>query len=377
MGVSGFGYPFLNVWGVNMIANRIIQESIDDLKSVSGMDIYVTDVQGNTVAATDDEDFSYMKDNIRDFLSSAADSQNVSDRNLFRISFEDEDMYVIMTKGGSEESYTIGRIAAGQLRTMLKMSETGTDVESFFQNLLLDNLLLVDIHNRAKTLHIPAVLRRCVFEVKLSGVDARTESMAHSLLKGMFSSASHDVITSVNENSIILIKTLREGEDYTDLNKLALTICDMMNTEAMIDVKVSYGTIVNELREVSRSYKEAGMASEVGRIFYSERRINAYNTLGIGRLIYQLPESLCEMFMHEIFGEKIPDDLDEETITTVNKFFENNLNVSETARQLYVHRNTLVYRIEKLQKSVGLDIRTFDDALTLKIALMVVQYMKH
>ena len=119
------------------------------------------------------------------------------------------------------------------------------------------------------------------------------------------------------------------------------------------------------------------MASEGGRIFYSERRINAYNTLGIGRLIYQLPESLCEMFMHEIFGEKIPDDLDEETITTVNKFFENNLNVSETARQLYVHRNTLVYRIEKLQKSVGLDIRTFDDALTLKIALMVVQYMKH
>lgn len=360
-----------------MITSRIIQESIDDLKNVAGMDIYVTDVQGNIVAATDDEDMSYMKDNICDFLSSAADSQNVSYRNLFRISFEDEDMYVVMTKGGSEESYTIGRIVAGQLRTMLKMSETGTDVESFFQNLLLDNLLLVDIHNRAKTLHIPAVLRRCVFEVKLSGADARTESMAHSLLKGMFSSVSHDVITSVNENSIILIKALREGEDYSDLNKLALTICDMMNTEAMIDVKVSYGTIVNELREVSRSYKEAGMASEVGRIFYSERRINAYNTLGIGRLIYQLPESLCEMFMHEIFGEKIPDDLDEETITTVNKFFENNLNVSETARQLYVHRNTLVYRIEKLQKSVGLDIRTFDDALTLKIALMVVQYMKH
>ncbi len=360
-----------------MISSRIIQESIDDVKNVSGMDIQVTDVRGNLVASTDEEDVSSMADNIRDFLSSAADSQNVSDRHLFRISLEDEDVYVLMTKGGSEESYTIGRLAAGQLRAMLRMSEAGTDVESFFQNLLLDNLLLVDIHNRAKLFHIAALQRRCVFNIKLGVSDQRSEGIAQSLLKGMFSSGSHDVVTSVDESSLVLIKALRDGEDYTDLNRLALTICDMMNTEAMVDVRVSYGTIVDELREVSRSYKEACMAAEVGRIFYSERRINAYNTLGIGRLIYQLPESLCEMFMHEIFGEKIPDDLDEETLTTINKFFENNLNVSETARQLYVHRNTLVYRIEKLQKSVGLDIRRFDDALTLKIALMVVQYMNH
>lgn len=152
---------------------------------------------------------------------------------------------------------------------------------------------------------------------------------------------------------------------------------DMLNSEAMSAVHISYGTIVEQINQVSKSYKEAKMALDVGKIFYSEKDIIAYNTLGIGRLIYQLPVQLCEMFMKEVFGENLPDTFDDETLVTISKFFENNLNVSETARQLYVHRNTLVYRLEKLQRSTGLDIKVFDDALTFKIALMVVSYMNY
>ena len=151
----------------------------------------------------------------------------------------------------------------------------------------------------------------------------------------------------------------------------------MLNAEAMSQVRVSYGNPVNEIKSVSRSYKEAKMALEVGKIFYADKNVVPYNNLGIGRLIYQLPIPLCEMFMTEVFGENLPDTFDEETLTTINKFFENNLNVSETSRQLYVHRNTLVYRLEKLEKSTGLDIRKFDDALTFKIAMMVVSYMTY
>ena len=158
---------------------------------------------------------------------------------------------------------------------------------------------------------------------------------------------------------------------------IANTIVDMMNSEAMLKVRVSYGTVVQELREVSKSYKEATMAMDVGRIFYAEKNVIAYSTLGIGRLIYQLPVNLCRIFIEEIFGGNQVYDLDEETLTTINKFFENNLNVSETSRQLFIHRNTLVYRIEKLQKATGLDIRTFEDAMTFKIAMMVVNYMKY
>ncbi len=193
----------------------------------------------------------------------------------------------------------------------------------------------------------------------------------------MFSSQIGDYITAVDESNVILIKAIEPEEDYEVLDQTANTIVDMMNMEAMMNVRVSYGTIVEELRDVSKSYKEAKMALDVGKIFYAEKRVTAYNRLGIGRLIYQLPVNLCQIFINEIFGANVPDELDEETLTTINKFFENNLNVSETSRQLFVHRNTLVYRIEKLAKSTGLDIRTFDDALTFKIALMVVNYMKY
>lgn len=196
-------------------------------------------------------------------------------------------------------------------------------------------------------------------------------------LKSIFSGQKGDYITAVDERNTILIKALAEGEGYEECNHTAQIIVDMMNMEAMLNVRVAFGTIVSELKDVSKSYKEAKMALDVGKIFYAERNVSAYNTLGIGRLIYQLPVNLCQIFIHEIFGEEGPEDFDEETLTTINKFFENNLNVSETSRQLFVHRNTLVYRIEKLQKSTGLDIRVFDDALTFKIALMVVNYMKY
>ena len=193
----------------------------------------------------------------------------------------------------------------------------------------------------------------------------------------MFSPQSGDFVTSVDEKNLIVIKHLDEKEGYEELDSVSDMILGMMNTEVMVNGRIAYGTIVRELKDVSKSYKEAKMALDVGRIFYVERNVVAYNTLGIGRLIYQLPINLCKMFIEEIFGEEIPEELDDETLNTINMFLENNLNVSETARQLYVHRNTLLYRLEKLQKVTNLDIRIFDDALTLKIALMVVSYMKY
>ena len=172
-------------------------------------------------------------------------------------------------------------------------------------------------------------------------------------------------------------KVLDEGDGYEELNDTALMLVDMLNSEIMTKVRVSYGTIVNEIKGLSKSYKEACMALDVGMIFYSEKNIIPYITLGIGRLIYQLPVNLCQMFIDEIFGDIEPGDIDDEILSTVKKFFDNSLNVSETSRQLFIHRNTLVYRIEKLQKMTGLDVRVFEDALTLKIALMVANYIKY
>lgn len=272
----------------------------------------------------------------------------------------------------------LGRIAVSQLQHLIIAYKERYDRNNFFQNLLLDNMLLVDIYNRAKKLHIEAAVPRAIFLVETDKEKEKEKDFtATELLNSMFSAQVGDYITAVDESNVIVIKELTPEDDYTKLEQVANTIVDMMNMEAMMNVRVAYGTIVGELKEVSKSYKEAKMALDVGKIFYAEKKVSAYNTLGIGRLIYQLPINLCRIFIDEIFGSNVPSELDDETLTTINKFFENNLNVSETSRQLFVHRNTLVYRIEKLEMSTGLDIRTFEDALTFKIALMVVSYMKY
>ena len=210
-------------------------------------------------------------------------------------------------------------------------------------------------------------------------IETHNEKDANALetVRSLFAAKTKDFITAVDEKNIILVKEVRPGESYGDLDKTANTILDMMNTEAMTKVRVAYGTVIGDIKEVSRSYKEAKMALDVGKIFYASKNVIAYNNLGIGRLIYQLPIPLCKMFIREVFDGKSPDEFDEETLATINKFFENSLNVSETSRQLYIHRNTLVYRLDKLQKSTGLDLRVFEDAITFKIALMVAKYMKY
>ena len=282
--------------------------------------------------------------------------------------------YILLAKGASDDVYMVGKLAAFQIQNLLVAYKERFDKDNFIKNLLLDNLLLVDIYNRAKKLHIETDVKRVVYII-----ETQNEKDANVLetVRSLFAAKTKDFITAVDEKNIILVKEVRQGETYADLDKTANTILDMMNTEAMTKVRVAYGTVIGDIKEVSRSYKEAKMALDVGKIFYANKNVIAYNNLGIGRLIYQLPIPLCKMFIREVFDGKSPDEFDEETLATINKFFENSLNVSETSRQLYIHRNTLVYRLDKLQKSTGLDLRVFEDAITFKIALMVAKYMKY
>jgi carbohydrate diacid regulator len=356
-----------------MISSQIIQTSIDELRAITKVDICVFDVNGQIIAGTADMgDLSVSL--ISGFATSPADSQVIGQHHLLKIMDEGELLYILVARGSSDDVYMVGKIAVCQIRNLAIAYKERFDRNNFFQNLLLDNLLLVDIYNRAKKLHIEVSAPRAVFLVE---TQLEKDGIVTELLKGMYSPQAGDYITAVDESSVILIKSLDPHATHEELMGIAETIVAMMNTEAMMNVRVSFGTVVQELKDVSKSYKEAKMALDVGKIFYAEKNVAAYSTLGIGRLIYQLPVNLCKIFIEEIFGDNVPSDLDDETLTTINKFFENNLNVSETSRQLFVHRNTLVYRIEKIQKSTGLDLRKFDDALTFKIALMVVNYMKY
>ncbi len=353
-----------------MLGNQILKGCIERLKKITKVEFSLFDKEGSFRLSTL-KTCPYSADMVKSFIASSQEQQELGEAVFYRVAFEGELEFVLIAQG--EQAAMVGEIALYQLTDLLERQMDEFDKNGFYQNLLLDNLLLVDIYNKAKRLHIETEIPRVVFLVEL---EPENSEMAKQLMKGIYGN-DNDFITAVDEKNLILIRALSGKENYEKLEEEANILVDMLNMEAMISVRVSYGTIVHEMKEVSKSYKEARMALDVGKIFFTEKKVVPYNTLGIGRLIYQLPLSLCEMFMKEVLGKGQLEELDEETLATVQKFFENNLNISETARQLYVHRNTLVYRLEKLEKLTGLDIRTFEDALTLRIALMVSSYMEY
>ena len=356
-----------------MISNQILQSTIDGLKMISRIDFAVIDLEGNVLASTNAEAEEF-RSAVVSFVDSPADSQVVQGHQFFKIFDENQLEYILIANGSSDDVNMVGKMTVFQIQNLLVAYKERFDKDNFIKNLLLDNLLLVDIYNRAKKLHIEAEARRVVF---LLETDHEKDSSSLESVRTVLGNRNGDFITAVDEKSIIVVKELSPADGYQEMEKIARQILDALSGEKREQAHVAYGTIVEEIKEVSRSYKEARMALDVGKIFFSAKKIIAYSSLGIGRLIYQLPIPLCKMFIREIFGGKSPDDFDEETLTTINKFFENSLNVSETSRQLYIHRNTLVYRLDKLQKSTGLDLRVFEDAITFKIALMVVKYMKY
>lgn len=356
-----------------MISNQILQNTIEGLKAITRIDLCVMDTDGKTLASTfaDVEDYESA---VLSFVESPADSQVVQGYQFFKIFDEQQLEYILLANSGSGDVYMVGKIAAFQIQNLLVAYKERFDKDNFIKNLLLDNLLLVDIYNRAKKLHIDTEVRRVIFIIETAHEkDTNVLESMRTLVGGK----TKDFITAVDEKNIIVVKELSANDGYKEMDNYANDILEFLKSEHQECVHIAYGTIVNDIKEVSKSYKEAKLALDVGKIFFNEKDIIAYSALGIGRLIYQLPIPLCRMFIREIFEGKSPDDFDEETLTTINKFFENSLNVSETSRQLYIHRNTLVYRLDKLQKSTGLDLRIFEDAITFKIALMVVKYMKY
>ena len=357
-----------------MISNQILQNTIEGLKGISRIDFCVLDTEGKALATTFEDTWNY-ESAVLSFVESPADSQVIQGCQFFKIFDEQQLEYVLLAGGESEDVYMLGKIAAFQVQSLLVAYKERFDKDNFIKNLLLDNLLLVDIYNRAKKLHIDTEAKRVIFIIETSH---EKDSVALDNVRNLLGGKSRDFVTAVDEKNIIVVKELADKAGSRELEKMAKEMMEILRAESEDDkIHIAYGTVVNDIKEVSKSYKEAKLALDVGKIFFDEKDIVAYSTLGIGRLIYQLPIPLCKMFIKEIFEGKSPDEFDEETLTTINKFFENSLNVSETSRQLYIHRNTLVYRLDKLQKSTGLDLRVFEDAITFKIALMVVKYMKY
>ena len=355
-----------------MSVQRTLQKYMDDWKRISHFDFCLLQEDNSILVTTCDRRLP-AESKLEEFRNSTALCLSNATCCLYKITEKNEQLLLIVW--GSEDSVsTIGELAVCQIESILESYAEKNDKNAFMQKLLLGNYTDVEAFNRARKLHISSSARRAVFLV-----ETRQSKDEHALatIKNIFSARTHDFITSIDNRGIIVVRELTSAETYDDLENIAHMLVDMLGTEAMTQAWVAYSNTANDLKDLSNAYKEARTALEIGKIFYAERNVFGYRTLGIGRLLYQLPVSICEMFIQEIFGDESLDSIDGETLAIIRTFFENNLNLSETSRQLYVHRNTLVYRFEKIQKRFGLDLRTFEDAMTFKLAMLVSRYLRY
>ena len=352
---------------------RNLQKCMEDWKQISGLDFCLLSEDNSVFVATGERRIP-SAGKLEDFRNGDALCTANASCCLYKVMDRDELLYILIVWGSGESTSTIGELAVCQIRSLIEAYSEKNDKNAFMQKLLLGSYSEVEAFNRAKKLHISSSCQRAVFLVETRQAG---DEHALTMIRNIFSARTHDFITSVDDKGIIIVRELVSTETYENLEATAHMLVDMLGAEAMTQAWVAYSNVANGLRDLANPYKEARMALEIGKIFYSERNVFGYRKLGIGRLIYQLPEEVCEMFIEEIFDGESLDVIDGETLNIIRTFFENNLNLSETSRQLYVHRNTLVYRFEKIQKRFGLDLRSFEDALTFKIAMLVSGYLRY
>lgn len=360
-----------------MLSNERIQECIDDIGGIMQTQLWVYDNDGTVVAGTAPADVA-AGEWLDAFLEMSLEYQKIEEGYFYRLDDGDDTVYVVMAKDTAgqqvceDHAERAGRLAVRQLMRLMDAYKEKFSRNQFIQNLLLDNLVGADIFNQSKLFGIEAGVPRTVFVIE---TEQEPEAVLE-MIRELYGKNSYDFVTAVDDKCIILVKELREEDAKEENLSVANMLVDMINVETLLKVRVGYSNPAADIREVSRAYREAKLAVEVGKIFYSDKTIVAYNMLGIGRLIYQLPPELCDMFLDEVFNGVVPEKFDDEMLATINKFFELNLNLSETSRQMYIHRNTLAYRLERIQKMTGLDIRFFEDAMTFKLALMVADYRR-
>ena len=356
-----------------MSIQRNLQKCMEDWKQISGLDFCLLSEDNSVFVATGERRIP-SAGKLENFRNGDALCTANASCCLYKVMDRDELLYILIVWGSGESTSTIGELAVCQIRSLIEAYSEKNDKNAFMQKLLLGSYSEVETFNRAKKLHISSSCQRAVFLVETRQAG---DEHALTMIRNIFSARTHDFITSVDDRGIIIVRELVSTETYENLEATAHMLVDMLGAEAMTQAWVAYSNVANGLRDLANAYKEARMALEIGKIFYSERNVFGYRKLGIGRLIYQLPEEVCEMFIEEIFDGESLEVIDGETLNIIRTFFENNLNLSETSRQLYVHRNTLVYRFEKIQKRFGLDLRSFEDALTFKIAMLGSGYLRY
>ena len=356
------------------MSNSVFQSVIVQLRDISDRVFGVIDTEGCVISCTD---VSMLGERWADAalkVGNASDGIVTFAQKSFKAIMGSSNYfeYAVFCSGDDETAKSFCQMAFIALNDAKTFYEEKHDRGTFVKNIIMDNILPGDIYIRAKELHFATDSPRAVFLIRQVG---HSDVATVDVLTAMFPDKMQDFVLSINETDVAVVKQVSGNVTAEEMEKVAQSMEETLKNELRIKTIIGIGTVAEHLRELADSYKEAQTAIEVGKVFDTEKSIMHYENLGIGRLIYQLPTTLCEIFLKEVFKKNSLDSLDQETLFTINKFFENSLNVSETSRKLFVHRNTLVYRLEKIRKLTGLDLRQFDHAIVFRVALMVRQYL--
>ena len=354
------------------MSNRLFQGVIQQMKDTVGRVIGVIDENATVVACSE----ATKLGTSTDFFSiEIGESHDIFVRDGYTykpFGIHVKPDYAVFVEGIDEAAGKYASILAITLASIKQYYDEKYDRNNFIKNIILDNVLPGDISIKSRELHFNSDINRVVF---LISIISSNDVSAYDVIQNLFPDKNKDFVFNITETDIVLVKELKTNIDVKDLEKLARSISDTLSSEFFTRVNVGIGTPVMSVKDLARSFKEAQIALEVGKVFDTDKSIISYDNLGIARLIYHLPTTLCDTFLSEVFKKGSIESLDHETLFTIQRFFENNLNVSETSRKLFVHRNTLVYRLDKIRKLTGLDLREFDHAIIFKIALMVKKYL--
>ena len=356
------------------MSNSVFQSVIVQLRDISDRVFGVIDTEGCVISCTDMTMLGERWADAALKVGNASDGIVTFAQKSFKAIMGSSNYfeYAVFCSGDDETAKSFCQMAFIALNDAKTFYEEKHDRGTFVKNIIMDNILPGDIYIRAKELHFATDAPRAVFLIRQVG---HSDVATVDVLTAMFPDKMQDFVLSINETDVAVVKQVSGNVTAEDMEKVAQSMEETLKNELRIKTIIGIGTVAEHLRELADSYKEAQTAIEVGKVFDTEKSIMHYENLGIGRLIYQLPTTLCEIFLKEVFKKNSLDSLDQETLFTINKFFENSLNVSETSRKLFVHRNTLVYRLEKIRKLTGLDLRQFDHAIVFRVALMVRQYL--
>ena len=358
------------------MSNRLFQTVLHQMKDAIGRTIGVIDENGIIIACSELSKIGESKQRIREELSFSQDAVIYEGYTYRFISASGKNDCICFVEGDDSHSGRMAELLAIFLGNMKNLYDEKYDKGSFIKSIILDNILPSDIYIKSNELHFNNDENRVVIVVKFQNA---TETPAYEIIQELVSENSFDYVINISEQDVVIVREI-EGEAETEteaVEAFARSVIETVAEKHGQKVLVGISSFVDNLKDLARAYKEARIALEVGKVFDIEKPVISYENLGIGRLIYQLPTTLCEMFLSEVFNKGSLESLDRETLMTVQSFFENNLNVSETSRKLFVHRNTLVYRLEKIRKLSGLDLREFDHAVTFKVALMVKKYLSN